>query len=100
LKKQLPSPSQQIKFGKIFEQFYNHKLIKSEGFDWSQFVLALIGLRMHILADTYGHQGFAGVRSGAINDVYQFQYGTGPMTDPIYTNNAWEENFITKHTQK
>jgi len=39
------------------------------GFSADKFLTALVGIRMHVYADTWAHQGFAGIRSPALNDV-------------------------------
>ena len=38
------------------------------------FLLALVGVRMHIYADTFAHQGFSGARSARINNAIIRQY--------------------------
>lgn len=53
-----------------FKKFQENDVIKNDGgMDWWKFLLALAGARMHILADTYAHQGFSGCRTAAVNDI-------------------------------
>jgi hypothetical protein len=57
-------------FIKTIDKFRKNPIIKNDGgMDWRKFLLGLAGTRMHILADTYAHQGFAGCRTAAVNDI-------------------------------
>lgn len=58
---------------KLMQESINSKT--SPGFNTQMFWLALVGIRMHVLADTFAHAGFAGVRSKKVNDVKDFCHG-------------------------
>jgi hypothetical protein len=48
------------------------------------FLLALVGVRIHTYADTFAHQGFSGARSGRINNAINRRYRPH-CTIPNYT---------------
>lgn len=59
-------------------------------------VLLYIGITMHVLADTYAHQGFAGVPMGSINDAYdvmKLESGVYKTMPYIYGPAPSEESF-------
>lgn len=69
------------------------------------FLNALIGLRLHVFADTWAHQGFAGVRSPRINDVEGLKVGVGidrsgtrpaPVVDVVDHRSASDSGFGPK----
>jgi hypothetical protein len=72
------------RFNTIITEFDKEikKLGEVEGLRFDDFLEALVGVRMHVFADTWAHQGFAGFRSAAINDVINLKcsYKTGTNT--------------------
>lgn len=79
------------KFRDITEKFLNEiqKRGISTEFSRRKFLLALIGLRMHVFADTFAHQGFAGVRSAAINDVKNMKAQGKAVTPRMLDKEKW-----------
>jgi len=41
---------------------------------WRRFAVMLLGIRLHVLADTFAHQGFSGYRTKKLNDARDLYY--------------------------
>ncbi len=60
---------------KVLGNFIGKKTIEEfteyvDEYSSDEFITALVGVRMHVLADLWAHQGFAAARSPRINDVF------------------------------
>jgi hypothetical protein len=66
--------------------------------DKSLFLNALVGIRLHVYADTWAHQGFAGPRSPRINDAANLKVGAGlePEVSVVDHKSAIDSGFGPK----
>jgi len=60
---------------RVLEDFENN--VSRGAVSGQGFLDALVGLRLHVFADTWAHQGFAGPRSPRINDASMLKVGEG-----------------------